>query len=191
MNNDLFFEFEGKIINESFFGSGYFFEFTQILNQGSQRKIKKILEWGSGLTTLLMAKFGCQINADLFLSIDDNKNYQNAIFFNKVKPHFLHFVAQDLVGTKLSQQDVGLNYSHFPLSISDTFDFIFIDGRRRVECAFVASLLCHQETIVVLHDYKRERYQSILKLFNIVKDGRQFRTMQIKESIYHSYLESK
>lgn len=191
MDNDLFFEFEGRIINEISFGSGYFFEFAQILNQISQRNIKNILEWGSGLTTLLLAKYGCQINADLILSIDDNKEYQNAIFINKKKPHFLHLVAQDLVGTKLSQHDVGLNYSHFPLSISNTFDFILIDGRRRVECAFVASLLCHQETVVVIHDYRRERYQSILKLFNIVQDGRQFRTMQIKKSIYHSYLESK
>ena len=35
-----------------------------------------------------------------------------------------------------------------------------------MECAFIAATLCHVKTLVILHDYRRARYQSILALFH-------------------------
>ena len=73
-----------------------------------------------------------------------------------------------------------MNYATFPLSIEARFDIIFIDGRRRMECAFTAAQLCRADTIVILHDYRRGRYQGVRFLFDIIEDGTQFRVMKLK-----------
>jgi hypothetical protein len=82
----------------------------------------------------------------------------------------------------LTDRDEGLSYSTFPLSLGYKFDFIYIDGRRRLECALTAAIMCHPQTIVVLHDYRRTRHQSVKGLFDIVEDGPQFRVMRRKHA---------
>jgi hypothetical protein len=47
-----------------------------------------------------------------------------------------------------------------------------------MECAMVATLVSHSGTIVILHDYRRARYQSVRLLFDIIEDGPQFRVMR-------------
>jgi hypothetical protein len=86
--------------------------------------------------------------------------------------------AADLIGPKLSDRDPELNYAMLPLGWGRKFDFIYIDGRRRMECAMVATLVSHSGTIVILHDYRRARYQSVRLLFDIIEDGPQFRVMR-------------
>ncbi len=49
---------------------------------------------------------------------------------------------------------------------------IFIDGRRRRECAFTARLSANQDALVIIHD---SRHQAVLALFEIVEDGPRFR----------------
>jgi hypothetical protein len=88
----------------------------------------------------------------------------------------------DRVGPTRSNSDQELNYSTFPLSLKKTFDIILIDGRRRMECAFIAATLCHEKTLVILHDYRRARYQPVLALFDVVEDGAQFRVLRIKST---------
>lgn len=52
-----------------------------------------------------------------------------------------------------------------------------------MECAFIAMLLCHEKTIVVVHDYRRLRYQPILALFDLIEDGREFRVLKSRPSV--------
>lgn len=86
----------------------------------------------------------------------------------------------DLMGPKASDRDPELNFATFPLSLDAQFDMIFIDGRRRMECALTAAQLCRPDTVVALHDYRRARYQGVRLLFDIVEDGTQFRVMKLK-----------
>jgi hypothetical protein len=98
-----------------------------------------------------------------FFSIDDNKDYLDQL------------VAQPRSGIELFQ---------LPARLRPPFDFIFIDGRRRLECALVASLLCHPDTVVVLHDYRRSRYQPVKVIYDIVEDGPQFRVMRLRKDLH-------
>ncbi len=52
-----------------------------------------------------------------------------------------------------------------------------------MECAFIASLLCHDKTVVVVHDYRRLRYQPIFALFDRIEDGREFRVLRPRPSV--------
>jgi hypothetical protein len=44
--------------------------------------------------------------------------------------------------------------------------------------------LCHPDTIVVLHDYRRRRYQPVKALYEILEDGSQFRVMRLLPNVY-------
>ena len=52
-----------------------------------------------------------------------------------------------------------------------------------MECALVASLLCHEDSVVLLHDYRRARYQVARAFYDIVEDGPQFRVMRPKPAL--------
>ena len=53
----------------------------------------------------------------------------------------------------------------------DKFDFIFIDGRARVGCALKALAYVHDQSVVVVHDWKRRAYRkSLAKYFDVIKE---------------------
>ena len=47
----------------------------------------------------------------------------------------------------------------------------------------MATLLSHPDTIVVLHDYRRTRYQPMKALYEVIEDGSQFRVMRLRRDI--------
>jgi predicted O-methyltransferase YrrM len=167
----------GKTTDSSEYGDDYVDEFRRVLDTYAP-KAKRFLEWGAGYTTQLLAEHCERTQGELLLTVDNNPAYLRDV----VKPlagfAFLRSKAIDLTGPCTNDRDQGLNYSTFPLSLKTRFDFIFIDGRRRMECALMARMMCHAGSIVVLHDYRRERYQPVRTLFEIVEDGSQFRVMK-------------
>ncbi len=139
--HDYRFEFNGKWVEPGAYGPGYIEEFCSVLDRFSPRTVRSVLEWGSGLTSQILLKYSLsRWNTDLFITIDDNQRYQEAIFKGKDRPLFLVCKSLDLTGPCLNQVDPELNYSTFPLSLGRKFDVIFIDGRRRMECAFIAAI---------------------------------------------------
>jgi hypothetical protein len=127
-------------------------------------------------------------DVDLFLTIDSNKKYQDDVIAPIQRP-YLKGVVASMTGTCVDDRDPGFNYSHTPLELGGNFDFIFIDGRRRVECAYVAALVASENSVVVVHDYRRDRYQSILALFDVIEDGPQFRVLKVNP-VLGSYFRS-
>ncbi|HEY1474182.1 MAG TPA: hypothetical protein VGF53_08880 [Pseudolabrys sp.] len=117
------------------------------------------------------------------VSIDHDRS-----FLDQVVPQFpawpgfvpLH---ADLMGPKLSDRDPELNYATLPVGLGRSFDFIYIDGRRRLECALIATQVCAPDGIVVLHDYRRRRYDSVRLLYDILEEGSQFRVMRQKTTL--------
>ncbi|THD64226.1 MAG: hypothetical protein E7813_16905 [Bradyrhizobium sp.] len=173
----------GETRPDDCYGSDYLSELRRILLRYVKPRTRAYLEWGVGLSTMAILQWRKELSLDRFFSLDDNKPYMAELLpqlpdWSGFRPFTI-----DLRGTAESDRDAGLNYSTLPLSFGTKFDFIFIDGRRRMECAFVASLLCHRHTIVVLHDYRRTRYQPILTLFKIVEDGPQFRVMRLRNNL--------
>jgi len=180
------FEFKGRTVHESQYGSDYISSLKQILGNHLKRGARSILEWGSGLTTLVFSELGASWGTELLLTIDNYQAYQESIFLARERPSFVRMAALDIDGPSKSQRDPELNYSSFPLSLGRKFDLIFIDGRRRVECAFIAALVSHPDTIVIVHDYRRGRYQSMRALFDILEDGSQFRVMRLRPGVVES-----
>jgi len=178
------FKFKRTVITPEHYGPVYIPEYQRVLDTYVREGTVNVLEWGSGLTSQIMARHLERLpGVELFLTIDEYPVFQRAIFAKRPRPHFLREVTMELRGSCHSPADPALNYSTFPLSAGRKFDFIYIDGRRRMECAFMAALLSHGNTTVVLHDYRRYRYQPIAALFDIVEDGPEFRIMRPKAGI--------
>jgi hypothetical protein len=182
MTDEFGFVFQGKQVTAQKFKPVYISEFRRVLETYAPAGVRSILEWGSGLTTQMLAEHASRLtDFELLLTIDSNAPYQEAIFAARERPAFLKEVALDLVGPQSLAPE--LAYSTYPLGLGGKFDLIFIDGRRRMECAFIAALVCHEKTVIVVHDYRRLRYQPILALFDLIEDGKEFRVLRPRLSV--------
>lgn len=172
------------------FGAAYLDEFTRVLDTYLTAS-PTVLEWGAGHTTWeLLARLD-RIGCRLFVTIEDWPDYLAEIL-REVRPRpWFRAILEDRVGPKVDQFDPELTYSTRALQLGTRFDFIYIDGRRRMECALVAALLAHEDTIVVIHDYRRGRYQPIRALFDIVEDGPQFRVMKARPELVRLFDERR
>jgi hypothetical protein len=170
--------FGGRTQSSTYYGENYLSEYRRILLQYVKPVTRRYLEWGAGNTSLAVIQMRDQLGVDHLHSIDDNAEYLNDLIAQFPAWSGFHPHCVGLTGPMLSDRDQELNYSTFPISLGGPFDFIFIDGRRRMECALVATWLCHSQTIVALHDYRRMRYQIVTSLYDIIEDGPQFRVMR-------------
>lgn len=165
------------------YGEDYIGEFVRVISAYSPMRPLSVLEWGMGNSTRFFIDERETLNISSLHSIDHAPEYFNALRSTLPAWNGFHSYCLDLMGTKNSDRDPELNYSSFPLLIRKNFDLIFIDGRRRMECALTAAQLCAEDTLVILHDYRRARYQSVRYLFDIIEDGTQFRAMKIKKGL--------
>ncbi|WP_156181116.1 hypothetical protein [Desulfovibrio sp. TomC] len=185
--NNYGFTYNDKYYSENTYGEDYVPEFCRVIENASVHGSNNVLEYGSGITSLVLLDYCSKWNSQLFVTIDDNKEYQDAIFENRNKPSFFKPITQSINGECKNDRDLSLNYSTYPLSLGIKFDIIFIDGRRRVECAFISALLSNQCTTIIMHDYRRLRYQPILSIFDIVEDGPQFRLLRLKQELNYLF----
>ncbi|HEV2171726.1 MAG TPA: hypothetical protein VGR40_12300 [Candidatus Binatus sp.] len=178
----LSFTFRGKTIDANSYGIDYVREFERLL-EDLPTAPAAILEWGSGLSSLILLEKAKRWGSRTFLSVDHDQAYQDAVFAGRRLPDFLQLACLDLTGPCNNQRDPELNYSTYPLSRGETFDLIYIDGRRRLECAYIAALLSQDETRVILHDYRRARYQPVLGLFDVLDEGPRFRVLRVRREL--------
>jgi predicted O-methyltransferase YrrM len=158
------------------FGPTFLPELLRVIRQHAPQA-RRFLEWGTGISTLLFARLAGERQGSV-VTIDPETAYARSVMTRLGAEAPVRLITADLTGPKLSQEDPELNYSTLPLSLGGSFDFIFIDGRRRVECAMTAFVLAHPGTIVVLHDYRRARYQPVSVLFETLEAGEHFRVMR-------------
>jgi predicted O-methyltransferase YrrM len=178
-------EFRGKRILENNYGQDYADDFRYILRKYPPKTTGNMLEWGSGLTTLITQSMLDEIGAHRLTSIENDKEFWQSMG-RRVSDRRVRLVWRELIGPTAAQDDVGDNYTSYPLHACESYDVVFIDGRRRLECAYVAALVGHQETIVFMHDFRRSRYQAVLGLYEIIEERRQFRIMRLRRSVYQA-----
>lgn len=171
---------EREIRTPDSFGSDYLSELGRIITTYACNHNRSCLEWGMGNSTRYFLENRIILKLNNLYSIDHTEDYFNVLVPNMPKWENFHPFCIDLIGTRESDRDEAYNYATYPLTFSKKFDVIYIDGRRRMECAFLSLSLCHSETIVILHDYRRLRYQNIKLLYDIIEDGNQFRVMKLK-----------
>ncbi|SDC38890.1 Methyltransferase domain-containing protein [Shouchella lonarensis] len=70
------------------------------------------------------------------------------------------------------------HYACWPLMQTEVqkYDFIFVDGRRRLECLMVAQAVLNKNGVVLLHDAERKEYDLGTALFDLVEYNEQTRT---------------
>lgn len=117
-------------------------------------KPKKILEWGTGRSTILMHKL---LPRTEIHSIEHNwkwcMRWRLGIFGVN-----LHCVPS-------LEKYISPNFPE------KYFDFIFIDGTKRVECMKTSLRLLKDDGLLMLHDSNREEYKKCIKLYEKVEES--------------------
>lgn len=178
---DLWFEHQGQRISAGAFGLSFLPELLRVVTVWAP-SAGSFLEWGSGLSTLLLARVAAARGGRL-TTLDHDAAYQRSVLDRLSGSEPVTALVEELRGPQRSQRDTGLNYSARPLALGDSFDFILIDGRRRMECALTAFLLSSPETLVAIHDYRRARYQGLALLFETLEEGEQFRVLRARPEL--------
>jgi predicted O-methyltransferase YrrM len=176
------FEFEGVPTKADFYGSDFLPELRRVLESITSWRTNNLLEWGSGLSTLMLADVAAHRGGHL-VTLDNDPKYLGAVSKAVPDQSSITALAVDLIGPRNNQSDPELNYTTLPLSFDRDFDFVLIDGRRRLECAFCSLLLTHAESVIVLHDYRRTRYQLVHSFFDTIEAGPQFLVMRPKPEL--------
>ncbi len=110
-----------------------------------------VLEWGSGGSTLELAK-----HVNRVVSIEHDKNW-----FDKIKGlaplnvdiHYVPRNKEEASGCDGTLSDY-FDYINYPKILGKKFNVILVDGRARVECAKVAVELLAEGGFIFIHDYR-------------------------------------
>jgi predicted O-methyltransferase YrrM len=118
---------------------------------------KKIVEWGPGLSTALMLEHAPEAS---ILSIEHDPKW--------------HAKAQEQYGARVTLElhECTNRNSDYAACVCDRgpFDLAFVDGRRRVECAFAALPRLTPNGVLIIHDICRPNYTRLIEPFvNVVE----------------------
>lgn len=118
-----------------------------------------VLEWGCGGSTILFSPF-----VKHYYSIEHKKSW-----YERVRDE-LELYKNDNVSLYLVE--VKDNYKEYVKKVDDLnvpkFDIVLIDGRNRVNCGIHVLPYIDIESIVILHDAKRPKYQELLEYYDLL-----------------------
>lgn len=123
------------------------------------RKPDLILEWGTGNSTMMMLEE--RPEAEIH-TID-----HDPLWFSRWRDELKGFPNVCVYCVPLTE-----NYYLVPLAFKQAgcFDFVFVDGRQRVNCLKVAKKVIKSDGVVILHDSERARYRDGKALFKIIEE---------------------
>jgi len=130
-----------------------FYSYQKWLTKLKDYDFKLIIEWGTGESTKQMAKQWP--NAKIHSIEHDYKFYKRWLQHIQYKNVSIHHHYLDL------------DYTIAPFYYVDpeSVDFCFIDGRRRVECMFIAKIILKTNGFLLLHDAERQKYKRGIEIF--------------------------
>jgi hypothetical protein len=148
-------------------------ELLSLLNRhaGSARRL---LEWGTGDNTAIMAGFAHVRGAEIMLSIDHRAEHLRAVVEQLPRYTFLHPRFIDVEELSETASDIDIAYVAYPSLLGISFDIILIAGRWRMECAMLARTLLEPRGIVIFHDWQHRRYEPLRELFEVVEESKEF-----------------
>jgi len=115
---------------------------------------QRVLEWGSGGSTLTWPVMFPEME---WWTVEHNPAYYEALRSQVgSNVHLVHLPFPDY-------------YNLRPASVGQ-FDFIIVDGRKRVECLSAARALLRPGAVAVLHDSSRERYRPAWAYYHEVQE---------------------
>ena len=129
-----------------------------------------VLEWGSGGSTLAIAE-----RCKLLVSIEHDKDWVDKVVtsLKDRTTNVLHFYVprnkEEAPGHD-GTEDEYHDYIKFPVTLSEKFNIIFIDGRCRVGCAKEAVKLLKPNGSIFIHDYRNPNETYRRKEYEVVED---------------------
>lgn len=149
-----------------------------LLEQAAINSPLRILEWGSGRSTVYFSKFLKE--KEIPFQWDAVENFvpwhdvvQKMIHENDLSATTTcHLKSPTHVERKALQERMDMkDFLHFPETLQQKFDFILVDARKRRECMQLAAGLVSEKGVVVLHDAERLEGDSVFELY---KEGGEF-----------------
>lgn len=128
-----------------------------------------ILEFGSGGSTCLASELGKTV-----FSVESDKKWADQIA--EESRATIHYV--DIGPTKAHGHPTDRSQIHkwidYPMTVWDRPDFktpdlILVDGRFRVACFLVASMMVNRPTRILFDDFDREQYKVVSKIFPVTE----------------------
>lgn len=113
----------------------------------------RVWEWGPGRSTHVILK--SLPPEGRLVSVEHDRVWADKIQ-REVKDDPRWDLRREMLVTKISQ------YAHRILAEKEKQDLIFIDGRRRVECAVAAFQVISRKGVILLHDACRTSYTDLL-----------------------------
>jgi len=140
-------------------------------------KPKRILEWGPGDSTIMMAEWCPDA---VIASIEHQEEWYN-FWLKEFEKKKITKISLFLKGApEENREDLWWMYYTQPLNdmIHKSFDLIFIDGRERVRCMEYAKKVLNPGGVVILHDAQRGEYAKGIELFEVIDEDGQTKVMQ-------------
>lgn len=103
----------------------------------------KVLEFGSGYSTLFLSKYVRSVT-----SIEFNPKWATFIKSKAPKNCDVHLV----------EESINV-YTQYPISLNQTFDLIIIDGIHRNDCVPIAISLLNDEGLILFDDTEHPKYK--------------------------------
>lgn len=116
----------------------------------AEKNPKRILEWGSGNSTVFFSRLTPR--AEKWLAIEDKPVYLELLSGR------LPENAQILLKTNSSE------YINYPKR-EEKFDFILIDGQHRDACLEVAFQVANEDAVILLHDCDRKESAGMMRKY--------------------------
>jgi GT2 family glycosyltransferase len=148
-------------------------ELLSLLNRNAETA-RRLLEWGAGDNTAIMAGFAHRQGAELLLSIDHRAEHLRAVVEKLPRYPFLHARFIDAEELSETGSDIDIDYVAYPSLLGISFDVILIAGRWRMECAMQARTLLEPCGIIIFQDWKHRHYGLLRELFDVVQESNQF-----------------
>lgn len=131
----------------------------------------RVFEWGSGKSTQVL---GMYHSVGRLVSIEHDKEWYERARCSKISNTSIIF-----------QPDLDMYVKE--IECWPPQDLIFVDGKSRNECLAIALDYINKNGVVMLHDAKRNEYESSIKLYpyKIITDDGHTATLMKDKEIYH------
>jgi hypothetical protein len=169
----------------------------------------KVLEWGSGTSTIYFSKIVKQ-----FVSIEHNQGWYNYVSSQITDDVEYYYVApHDFKNDEELDKNVpdllcrandpvlidgithwntrdgfdwhcGIDYIRKPLELEyRDYDVVIVDGRCRTMCAYIAKYLIKDGGYLIFDDFKsRTYYHGILKYYEVIDGGDTLAILKVREN---------
>lgn len=115
-------------------------------------KPKTVLEWGPGVSTLIMQDFP---SIEKITTIE-----HDMAWFGKWQGKF---------GPKINLVlNPDMKSYPYPKLKADSHDLVFVDGREREKCLITAYNLITHDGVVIIHDAERESYKKFINMYKYI-----------------------